>query len=388
MIRRIAEDELRLLASQFRAVAVVGPRQSGKTTLVRNVFPEKAYANLENPDLRRFATEDPRGFLATYSSGAILDEIQRVPLLFSYLQQILDETEEKGKFILSGSNNFLLQDNISQSLAGRVGYLFLMPLSLQESGSQYDDINSLIFRGGYPALYNEEEIDIGRYYANYIMTYIERDVRQLKNITDLFLFERFVRLCAGRVGSLLNMSNLALETGVDVKTIASWLGVLEASFVLFLLRPWHENFNKRVVKIPKLYFYDTGLATALLGIEKSDDLPLHPFRGNLFENLVILEFIKNRLNHGKPGNLFFWRDNTGNEIDLISVKGTSHMPIEIKSGQTVTNDFFKGINYWNKISGAKGGLVIYSGNTPQNRSNGVRVVPVSQLSEVLAQDLL
>lgn len=388
MIKRIAEDELRVLASQFRAVAVVGPRQSGKTTLVRSVFPEKAYANLENPDLRRFATEDPRGFLATFRNGAILDEIQRVPLLFSYLQQILDETNENGKFILSGSNNFLIQDNISQSLAGRVGYLFLLPLSMQESENNRTDINDVIFKGGYPALYNDDKIDTGRYYSNYIITYIERDVRQLKNISDLFLFEKFIRLCAGRIGSLLNMSNLALETGVDVKTVSSWLGVLEASFVLFLLRPWHENFNKRVVKMPKLYFYDTGLAAALLGIEDVGNLPINPWRGNLFENLVILEFIKNRFNHGKKSNLYFWRDNTGNEIDLVSVRNAVKMAVEIKSGQTVTEEFFKGINYWNKITGSTGGLVIYSGNNPQNRSNGVRVVPVSQLGEVLSQDIL
>ena len=304
MIQREAEAEIRALAKQFKAVAIVGPRQSGKTTLVRHIFRDKPYANLENPDLRMYATDDPRGFLSNYPDGAVLDEVQRVPHLFSYLQQILDEKSINGLFVLTGSNNFLLQEQISQSLAGRVGYLNLLPLALSEINDYQSNSNQLMFKGGYPVLYNENT-DPSKWYANYIRTYIERDVRMVKNITDLITFERFLRLCAGRIGTLLNMSSLAVETGVDVKTISAWISVLETSFVVFRLQPFHENFNKRIVKMPKLYFYDTGLAIALLGIENPRQVELHPYRGHLFENMVIVDFLKKRYNAGKSNNLFF-----------------------------------------------------------------------------------
>ena len=382
MIQREAEKELIKLAEQFRAVAVTGPRQSGKTTLVRKVFSQKPYVNLENPDIRRFAVEDPRGFLSNYPEGAILDEVQRAPELFSYLQQILDEHDDKGLFILTGSNNFLLQNNISQSLAGRVAYLFLLPLSLAEISTQgKQGTNQSLFKGGYPALYNEP-VEPTKFYANYIRTYIERDVRLLKNITDLFAFERFLRLCAGRTGQLLNMSSLATEVGVDVKTIGSWIGVLETSFIVFRLQPYHRNFNKRIVKMPKLYFYDTGLALALLGVENSSQLALHPFRGSLFENLVIVDFLKRRYNNGQTNNLFFWRDNTGNEIDLLIEINNWRVPVEIKSGQTITNDFFKGIRYWNKLTKNEGGILIYDGDTWQKRSNNITIVPISEMHSI------
>jgi uncharacterized protein len=377
MIQRQAENELRILAGQFKAVAVVGPRQSGKTTLVRKVFSEKPYANLENPDLRRFALEDPRGFLSNYPQGAILDEIQRVPELFSYLQQILDDAGKNGLFILTGSNNFLLQENISQSLAGRVGYLFLLPLSLSEIGDRGENSNQILFKGAYPVLFHEEP-DPSRFYANYIRTYVERDVRLLKNITDLYAFERFMRLCAGRTGQLLNLSSLATDVGVDVKTIGSWIGVLETSFVVFRLNPYHKNFNKRIVKMPKLYFYDTGLAIALLGVENVSQLELHPFKGSLFENLVIVDFLKRRYNCGRTNNLFFWRDNTGNEIDLLIENGNQLIPVEIKSGQTISDEFFKGIRYWNKITQTEGGFLVYGGSMIQKRSNGITVVPFNK----------
>ena len=372
---RIAEKELLALSKQYRAIAVVGPRQSGKTTLVRGVFPEKAYVNLENTDTRRFAIEDPRGFLSGFPHGAILDEVQRVPELFSYLQQILDENTTKGQFILTGSNNFLLQENISQTLAGRVGYMFLLQLSLRELNQPLPSTDELIYRGLYPELYDGEEMDAGKYYSNYIRTYVERDVRLIKNIVDLYAFERFVRLCAGRTGQLLNMNSLAIETGVDNKTIASWLSVLETSFIVFRLQPYHKNYNKRIVKMPKLYFYDTGLASALLGIENKEQLSLHPFRGALFENMVVLEFLKNRFNHGKTNNLFFWRDNVGTEIDLLIENAERLVPVEIKSGQTITDAYFKSLTTWCKISGIDTGYVIYAGNQTQKRSNGITVLP-------------
>lgn len=381
MKKRTAQNELRVLATQFKAVAVVGPRQSGKTTLVRMVFPEKAYVSLENPDIRHFALADPRGFLATYPNGAILDEVQRAPELFSYLQQILDESATKGLFILTGSNNFLIQENISQSLAGRIGYLFLLPLSIEEISEDIFNANQLIYTGGYPALYNGK-LDPGRFYANYIRTYIERDVRLIKNITDLYAFERFIRLCAGRTGQLLNMSSLAVEVGVDVKTISSWIGVLETSFIIFRLQPWHQNFNKRIVKMSKLYFYDTGLSSALLGIENPEQLQLHPFRGSLFENMVIVEFLKKRFNQGKPGNLYFWRDSTGNEVDLIIDSALSAIPVEIKSGQTITDDYFKTILFWNKLSDNKKGYVVYGGSEIQKRSNGITILPYTKTDEI------
>ena len=381
MISREAEVELRALSDQFRSVAVIGPRQSGKTTLVRMVFKDKTYVNLENPDIRKFAIEDPRGFLSNYPQGAILDEIQRVPELFSYLQQILDDSTTNGLFVLTGSNNFLLQESIGQSLAGRVGYLFLLPLSLQEINDNKMNSNQLIFKGGYPALYNETT-EPNKWFQNYIRTYIERDVRLIKNITDLYAFERFLRLCAGRIGQLLNLSSLAVEVGVDVKSISSWIGILETSFIVFRLQPYHTNFNKRIVKMSKLYFYDTGLAAALLGFENAEQLTFNPFRGNLFENMVVLDFLKRRFNAGKSDNLFFWRDNVGNEIDLLIEMGGQRIPVEIKSGQTVNNDFFKGILYWNKMAQTEGGILIYGGNMLQKRSNGISLVPFNAMNSI------
>ena len=329
-----------------------------------------------------YATDDPRGFLSNYPDGAVLDEVQRVPHLFSYLQQILDEKSINGLFVLTGSNNFLLQKQISQSLAGRVGYLNLLPLALSEINDYQSNSNQLMFKGGYPVLYNENT-DPSKWYANYIRTYIERDVRMVKNITDLITFERFLRLCAGRIGTLLNMSSLAVETGVDVKTISAWISVLETSFVVFRLQPFHENFNKRIVKMPKLYFYDTGLAIALLGIENPGQVEFHPYRGHLFENMVIVDFLKKRYNAGKSNNLFFWRDNVGNEIDLLIESGTRPVPVEIKSGQTVTNDYFKGILFWNKISQTEGGYVLYNGDMVQKRSNGITIVPFRDFNNKL-----
>lgn len=381
MINREAEKELRELAKQFRAVAVTGPRQSGKTTIVRKVFSDKTYVSLENPDIRRFAADDPRGFLSTYPNGAILDEAQRVPELFSYLQQVLDETKENGLFILTGSNNFLLNNSISQSLAGRVAYLFLLPLSIGEIMPEANQSNQLMFQGGYPEIY-QNKVDPVKFYANYIRTYVERDVRLIKNINDLYTFERFLRLCAGRIGQLLNMNSLATETGVDVKTISSWIGVLEASFIVFRLQPYHKNFNKRIVKMPKLYFYDTGLAAALMGIDDISLLTIHPFRGALFENLIILDFLKKSFNSGKQNNLYFWRDNNGNEIDLLINKNNRPYPVEIKSGQTINDEYFKGIRYWHKLTRDEGGYLVYAGDIEQIRSQSIRVVPFNKIEQI------
>lgn len=377
MITRIATEEVKLLAKEFKAIAIVGPRQSGKTTLARHVFPNKPYVSLENPDIRQFATDDPRGFLEQYPKGAVFDEAQRVPELFSYLQQILDENPEKGQFILTGSNNFLLQENISQSLAGRIAYLYLLPFSIEETVAaigKLQTVEDAIYKGGYPPIY-DGPIEPERWLPNYIRTYVERDVRQIKNINNLNIFERFMKLCAGRTGQLLNMNSLAIESGVDSKTIASWLSVLESSFIIHLLKPHHQNFNKRLVKMPKLYFYDTGLVCSLLGITKASQLNLHPLKGSLFENLVIGELVKERFNKNLPLNLYFWRDSTGNEMDIVIDEGTTLYPIEIKAGKTITSDYFKNFQFWNKITGTDKGSVIYAGDTPQKRSNGINVIP-------------
>ncbi|MEQ9379075.1 MAG: ATP-binding protein [Imperialibacter sp.] len=384
MIIRIADKEIRVLASMYKSLAIVGPRQSGKTTLAKHIFGSKPYVSLENPDARQFAESDPRGFLEQYPNGAVLDEIQRVPQLFSYLQQIIDESSETGLFILWGSNNFLLQENISQSLAGRIAYLFLLPFSIEElakEGLLPSDAYQAMFAGGYPPIY-DLKIPPSTWYLNYIRTYVERDVRQIKNITNLGAFERFLRLCAGRVGQLLNMNSLGIEAGVDHKTVASWLGVLESSFIVHLLRPHHQNFNKRIVKMPKLYFYDTGLACALLGIQNEAQLVTHPLRGSLFENFIISEMVKTRFNKNEPNNLYFWRDSTGNEIDVIIDKGGKLYPVEIKSGKTVTDDYFKGLNFWSKITGAAEGVVVYAGDAQQKRSNGMEVRPWNQAGEL------
>lgn len=241
--------------------------------------------------------------------------------------------------------------------------------------------NQLIFKGGFPEIY-QKDIDPKKYYDNYIRTYVERDVRLLKNITDLYTFERFLRLCAGRTGQLLNMSSLAADVGVDVKTIGSWLGVLEASFIAFRLYPYHENYNKRIVKMPKLYFYDTGLASALMGIEDVSQLTIHPLRGGLFENLVVVDFLKRLYNNGKQNNLYFWRDNIGNEVDLLIKKGANRYPVEIKSAQTISDEFFKGIRYWNKLTNTEGGYLVYAGDMLQKRSGEINIVPVHLLNTI------
>jgi len=382
MILRVAQAELINLSKQYKAIAVIGPRQSGKTTLVKSGFPDKPYVNLENPDMRNFALEDPKAFLGQFPNGAILDEVQRTPELFSYLQQILDENDQTAQFILTGSNNFLLQQSITQSLAGRVGYLNLLPFSLSEiKGIAPTEIHELLFKGFYPPLY-DKPFEIQKWFSNYIRTYIERDVRQLRSIENLVVFEKFLKFCAGRVGQLLNKNALALETGVDSKTIESWIGVLEASFIIFRLQPHHKNFNKRIVKMPKLYFYDVGLASALLGVQEAGQLEFHPFKGGLFENMVVVELLKQRLNKGKLNNMYFWRNSKGNEIDIVIDNFDELIPIEIKSGKTITNDYFKGLKYWNNLTGCSGGKVIYGGNDYQKRSNGMEIIPFELITEI------
>jgi len=378
MIKRTAEAKLIKLAKTFRSVAVVGPRQSGKTTLCKTVFPKKQYVSLENPDIRDFATVDPRGFLAQFKNGAILDEIQKAPHLFSYLQQILDETKKKGLFILTGSNNFLLQENITQTLSGRVAYLQLLPLSLQElyeSKKIKADYGWHILNGGYPEVI-ERKIDPADWYSGYMNTYVERDVRQLKNISNLSQFTKLLRLCAGRTGQMLNLTSLSNDCGIDQKTVSSWLSILQSSFIVYLLKPYHNNFNKRIIKSPKLYFYDTGLACSLLGISNTKQIAVHSAKGFLFENLIISEMLKKRLNEAKQDNLYYWRDKTGNEVDVLIDEGGKLTVVELKAAETISQDFFSGIDYFSSLNkaGVKK-LLIYGGKQGQLRSNGTIIKP-------------
>ena len=376
MIDRTATQKILELAQAFKAVALTGPRQSGKTTLAKAVFSDKPYASLENPDNRRYAEQDPRGFLGQFPSGAILDEIQRTPELFSYLQEILDNSSERGMYILTGSNNFLLQQSISQTLAGRIAHLFLLPFSLSELGAAHllpPTDNELMLKGFYPPLY-DQNLPVGDWCRNYIRTYVERDVRQIKNINDLLTFERFMALLAGRCGQELNMSALGVEVGVDSKTVQAWLSVLESSFIVYLLKPHHKNFNKTIVKRPKVYFYDTALVCSLLRIRTVELLTHHPLRGAIFENMVITELVKKCLNAGEDVNLSYWRDKTGREVDVVVDEGLNLLPIEIKSGQTIQNEYFNNIDYWNKLSGEKQAVILYGGTQTQQRSNGTQVM--------------
>ena len=338
-------DEVRL---GYPVITITGPRQSGKTTLARSAFADKPYVSLETPDEREFAATDPRGFLARWPRGVIIDEAQHVPALFSWIQSDVDAVGQMGRFVLTGSQNFTLMANITQSLAGRSALVQLLPLSIVELSATAklpDDLDAMLLRGGYPALY-ARSLNPGRWLADYTMSYLERDVRQISHVQDLSSFQRFLRLCAGRTGQLLNLSNLAQDAGIAQSTARAWLSVLEASYIVFLLPPHHRNLGKRVVKMPKLYFLDTGLAASLMGIQTSAQLAVHPLRGALFETLIVAEFLKDRFHKGFSSNLFFWRDNVGLEVDLLLDEPEGLRPIEIKSSATVTEDLFKGIRRW------------------------------------------
>ncbi|MEN8246067.1 MAG: ATP-binding protein [Thermodesulfobacteriota bacterium] len=375
IIHRVLGEKIAAATVSFPVISLMGPRQSGKTTLIRTLFPDYAYRNLENLDDRMAAEEDPRRFLKPYAaSGLIVDEAQKVPSLFSYLQGIVDESGKMGKFILTGSQNFLLLENITQSLAGRVVLFNLMPFGMDEleiAELMPNDADQLIFTGGYPVLY-DRPVGPPDYFPSYIQTYIERDVRSIKNIGDLSTFQRFVKLCAGRTGQLLNLSSLGSELGINYKTVRSWISVLEASFIVFLLQPHHRNFNKRIVKQPKLYFYDTGLLCALLDIQSPEQVSTHYLRGHLFENLVISEYVKHRLHLGMRSNAFFWRNSTGHEIDLLIETGGTLHALEIKSGETLNNEFFKNLIYFKNISGlpVENLFLVYGGERNQSRKQG------------------
>lgn len=364
MFQRELGDKILEWSRQYPIVTVTGPRQSGKTTLARALFPDLSYVSLEELDQRRFAREDPRGFLAEYREGAVIDEVQNVPDLLSYLQGEVDRDDRPGRFILTGSRQFEMIESVSQSLAGRTAIARLLPLAfgeLPESAGE-ESPDEWIFRGFYPRIH-AKGLDPAEAYSFYVSTYLERDVRQMTQIADLAAFEKFLQLCAGRAGQLLNLSSLSNEIGLTHPTIRRWVSILEASHIVKLLQPWHANVSKRLVKTPKLYFIDTGLACHFLGIEKPDQLRSHPLRGALFENMIVAEALKQRFNVGRSDNLYFYRDHVGNEVDLLLSSADGQDGFEIKSSSTINADFFRGLDRLeNDVGKLRKRGIIYGGN--------------------------
>lgn len=377
IIARDIAAKTRQFAEQYPVVTITGPRQSGKTTLCRMLFPDRAYSSLEDLDDRAFAQNDPRGFLDRFPGGAVIDEVQRVPDLLSYIQTIVDQKQNPGMFILTGSQQFDLLETISQSLAGRTALVRLLPFTLNEAygpGIAEVSLDRMLFTGFYPGIFHRglNPTEAMMFYVN---TYVERDLRMLINVRDLSTFEVFLKLCAGRSGQIVNLTSFGNDCGVNHATIKNWLSVLEASYIIKLLRPYYRNFNKRLIKSPKLYFLDSGLAAFLLDIQHEGQMATHPLRGSLFEGMVMSEMLKQRFNRGMTDNLYFFRDNTGNEVDLILDAGTTVDLVEVKSGQTVAPDFFKGIRYFSRIAGDMAGSasIVYGGEDGFERE-GVSVV--------------
>jgi uncharacterized protein len=373
VIYREISAAVRRLLSQFAVLTITGPRQSGKTTLVRELFPDMPYVSLEDPDIRQVAIRDPRGFLSNYSGGGVLDEVQHVPDLFSYIQTLVD-SNRGARFILTGSSNFLLLEHVGQTLAGRSAILKLLPFSISElkaGGFPVPDYETLIHTGQYPRIY-DRGIPAADFYPSYIQTYVERDVRAQKNIGDLNSFIQFVQLCAGRLGQLVNYAGLAADAGISPNTAKAWISILEASYIVYRLQPYHRNFSKRIVKSPKLYFHDTGVACSLLGIESKDQVTTHYLRGALFENLVINEFLKHKFNQGKKSSFYFWRDSREHEIDCLDAGREILQPFEIKSGRTITDAYFTNLQYWRKLAGVprEVGAVVYGGDQSMQISGG------------------
>jgi len=368
MIRRQASQLLVQMSKGFPIVALTGPRQSGKTTLARQAFPDKPYFSLEDPEVRQRLVADPRQFFAILSSGAVLDEAQRCPEVFSYLQGLVDEQARMGEFVITGSQQFGMLDNITQSLAGRVGLLQLLPLSLAEltaTGMNARTLEQTVWMGGYPALFDQRRQleQPAQWLSAYASTYIERDVRQVLEVSKLSLFQRFVLMCAARTGQLLNLSALAADCGISHTTARSWLTVLEASYVVYLLQPYHQNFGKRLVKMPKLYFLDTGLLCHLLRIDSPQTLATHALRGAIFESWVVSETLKHRFNQALPADIYFWRDNHGVEVDLVFEHAGKLHAVEIKSGATFATDWVKACQRWQRYAGtiAADPVLVYGG---------------------------
>ncbi|MFC1591462.1 ATP-binding protein [Thermodesulfobacteriota bacterium] len=386
MLKREASQKILQLARQYPVVTITGPRQSGKTTLCKMLFQQKAYVSLEDIDQRNFAEKDPRGFLDKLPKGAVIDEIQRAPDLLSYIQTIVDDRQQEGMYILTGSQQFELLEGVSQSLAGRTALVKLLPFSLSEAyghRKRPPQLDTVLYTGFYPRIF-DKKLNPTEAMSFYVNLYIERDLRQIINIKDLSKFEIFLKLCAGRTGQILNLSSLGNDCGVNYGTIKSWISVLEASFLIKLLRPYYKNFNKRLVKSPKLYFLDTGLACFLLGINDEKQLASHPLRGPLFESFVISEILKTRFNTCKTDNLFYFRDNVGNEVDFVLDHGISVDQIEAKSGKTIGSDFFKGLQYFLGLNkDIKNSYLVYGGRESYTRE-GVNITGWGDIGNIQA----
>ncbi|MCO5260080.1 MAG: ATP-binding protein [Crocinitomicaceae bacterium] len=383
-----------VMLSKYPILTITGPRQSGKTTMLKNMFPNYRYVNLENPDMRSYAERDPNGFFSEFDKYVIFDEVQRVPILFSYLQSIVDDSGIMGQFILSGSQNFHLMQNITQSLAGRIAIFKLFPFDFSELKSRNwldeDDYLTNLLKGFYPAIY-DRDIPTKTFYNNYIQTYVQRDVTELINIHDLRSFQNFLGLCAARAGQLLNLNALANECGISQPTAKSWLTALENSYIVFLLHPYHKNFSKRIVKTPKLYFYDTGLLCHLLKIGRKDQLHTHPFKGALFENAMIAEYVKQMYHNDDVRGIWFWRDAVGHEVDLMIEKGSlideesdRFELVEFKASMTIMPEMFNGLAYFENLSNWKNikKTLVYGGNATQNRTAG-KVMPWKEFGQTL-----
>lgn len=383
MIKRDAQTTLKDLAKGFPITVITGPRQSGKSVLSRHAFPDKTYVTFDEIDILETARADPRGFLSRFPKGAVIDEAQKMPELFPYLKARVDRDNMMGEFVLTGSQQFSLMSRITESLSGRAGFIQLLPFSIIElhAAKKLPVLDDLIFRGSYPPIY-DRKISPQHWFVGYVTTYIERDIRNILNVRELGTFQRFLRLCAARVGQLLNISSLANDCGISTQTAKSWISVLESSYIIFLLQPHFANFGKRLIKSPKIYFYDTGLASWLLNIQDPEHLGIHPSRGPLFENLIICEMLKQRYNHGLSSNLYFWRDNLGDEIDVLVDGGKDQVPIEIKSGKTITDESFKTLSKWKKITGKEAAsYLIYSGNEEYKRKT-ITIFPWQKISQM------
>lgn len=369
MIRRKAEDKIQYLAQKYPIITITGPRQSGKTTLIQEIFKDKPYVNLEKPDDREFAINDPNGFLAKYDNGAIIDEVQRAPELFSYLQVLVDKKKQNNLFVLSGSQHFGLLNNISQSLAGRTGIVTLLPLSLEELQDHKNySWQKFVYNGFYPKIY-KDDLNPTDYYRDYVQTYLERDLRDLKVVHDLELFKKFMRLCAVRIGQPLNYSNISADLGMSENTVRDWINILATSYVIYLLPAYYANIKKRLVKSPKLYFHDVGLVAYLLSIENINHVQTHPLYSMLFENMCVIEAAKDRYNKGFEPNMFFYKD-SAKEVDLVFSIGANLIPIEIKSGSTIHEDSFSGLKYFEKLfpKQTQAKTLIYAGDDEQERT--------------------
>jgi predicted AAA+ superfamily ATPase len=384
MVDRLILPEARQALTQFRALCLTGPRQSGKTTLSKQLFKGKPYINFENPSVQHEAFQNPESFLLKYRNGAVFDEVQRVPLIFRYLQEILDNNKKRGQFILTGSNNFLLQEQVSQSLAGRAGYLSLLPFSYAElvnAKMAADDVNKHILTGGYPEIWNEKLMP-GTWMNSYVQTYVQRDVRLLRNITNLAAFNRFIYLCANYAGQIVNRDELSKQTGVDTKTILAWLGLLETSYIVYLLQPWYNNMNKRIVKSPKLYFYDTGLLCHLLGIKSIAALQKNTAYGALFENWIISEIRKNNFNAAQNDGIYYLRDSTGNEVDIIIERDGELVAIEIKASGNINTGMLRGLKFWQKYQPKSNSILVHSGKSNELINEKISIVPWSEVANL------